>query len=185
MSVPRYVIDKSSSRFTVRAFAAGMLSAFGHNPTIAIRDFNGEVVFAPPTLDQGSLRLEIRADSLEVTGDISGKDRREMESTMKQEVLETSAYPKIVYESAGVSAAPVGEGWYRADIRGRLSLHGETQAQPVTAQVMLNGDTLRASGEFSLSQSSYGIKLVSVAGGTLKLKDELKFNFEIVAREQE
>jgi hypothetical protein len=44
---------------------------------------------------------------------------------------------------------------------------------------------LRASGEFLLSQSSYGIKPVSVAGGALKLKDELKFSFEIVARKQE
>jgi hypothetical protein len=44
---------------------------------------------------------------------------------------------------------------------------------------------LRASGEFALKQTDYGIKLVSVAGGALKLKDELKFSFEIVARRQE
>jgi hypothetical protein len=44
---------------------------------------------------------------------------------------------------------------------------------------------LRASGDFSLSQSDYAIKPVSVAGGALKVKDELKFDFEIVARRQE
>jgi hypothetical protein len=43
---------------------------------------------------------------------------------------------------------------------------------------------LRASGEFTLSQSVYNIKPVSVAGGALKIKDELKFSFEIVARKQ-
>ncbi len=47
------------------------------------------------------------------------------------------------------------------------------------------GDMLRASGEFSLLQSDYGIPLVSVAGGALKVKDELKFTFDIVARKQE
>ena len=36
------------------------------------------------------------------------------------------------------------------------------------------GNMLRASGEFSLNQTDFGIKLVSVAGGALKLKDELK-----------
>jgi hypothetical protein len=39
-----------------------------------------------------------------------------------------------------------------------------------------------AHGEFSLRQTAYAIKLVSVAGGTLKLKDELKCSFDIVAR---
>jgi hypothetical protein len=43
---------------------------------------------------------------------------------------------------------------------------------------------LRASGDFTLSQSAYSIKPVSVAGGALKIKDELKFSFEIVARKQ-
>ncbi len=43
---------------------------------------------------------------------------------------------------------------------------------------------LRANGEFSIRQTDYGIRLVSVAGGTLKLKDELKFTFDIVAQSQ-
>ena len=68
---------------------------------------------------------------------------------------------------------------------GTLTLRGQTQSQPVSAQVALQGDTLRANGEFALLQSKYGIKPISFAGGTLKLKDELKFSFDIVARKQE
>ena len=44
---------------------------------------------------------------------------------------------------------------------------------------------LRASGDFILKQSDYRIKPISVAGGALKLKDELKFAFDIIARRQE
>ncbi len=44
---------------------------------------------------------------------------------------------------------------------------------------------MRVAGEFPLRQSDYGIKPVSFAGGALRLKDELKFNFELVARQQE
>jgi hypothetical protein len=40
---------------------------------------------------------------------------------------------------------------------------------------------MRAKGAFTLKQSSFGIKPVSVAGGTIKVKDELKFTFDIVA----
>jgi hypothetical protein len=44
------------------------------------------------------------------------------------------------------------------------------------------GDMLRASGEFSIFQSEFGIPPVKVAGGALKLKDELKCAFDIVAQ---
>jgi hypothetical protein len=44
---------------------------------------------------------------------------------------------------------------------------------------------LKVSGTFSILQSDYEIKLVSVAGGALKVKDELKFSFQIVARKHE
>jgi hypothetical protein len=40
---------------------------------------------------------------------------------------------------------------------------------------------LRAKGAFTLKQTSFDIKPVSIAGGTIKVKDELKFTFEIVA----
>ena len=45
--VGQYVIDAHASRFTVRAFASGILAAMGHNPTFAVRDFSGEVNLDP------------------------------------------------------------------------------------------------------------------------------------------
>jgi polyisoprenoid-binding protein YceI len=99
MAVAHYLLDKNASRFTVRAFATGMLSALGHSPTIAIRDFTGDASFDPSAPSQATLRVRIRADSLEVTDEISSKDRREMEGAMNQKVLESSTYPEIVYES--------------------------------------------------------------------------------------
>ncbi len=181
----RYLIDKSTSRFTVRVFAGGMLSMMGHNPTIAIRDFSGEAAFDPGPPVQGSLRIEIRAGSLEVTDDIKSSDRREIESTMNQKVLEVSKFPEIVFEASLTSADQLGEGRYRVELRGELALRGQTRPLPVNAQVALMGSMLRSSGEFSILQSDFGIPPVNVAGGALKLKDELKFSFDIVARKQE
>jgi hypothetical protein len=48
--------------------------------------------------------------------------------------------------------------------------------------VRLKGDTLRAAGEFSIRQSDYEIRPASAAGGTVKLKDELKLSFDVAAR---
>jgi Ni,Fe-hydrogenase I small subunit len=61
---------------------------------------------------------------------------------------------------------------------------GDRQPHTFSAQVRLTSDMLRAYGEFSLLQSNFGIKPVSVAAGMLKLKDELKVSFDVVARKQ-
>ena len=39
----RYVISSNASKLTLRAFAAGMMAALGHNPAFAVRKFAGEV----------------------------------------------------------------------------------------------------------------------------------------------
>lgn len=184
-AVATYLLDKSSSRFTVRAFSGGLLSAMGHSPTFAIRDFSGEAEFDAAAPERAKLKMEIRANSLEVTDEMSGKDRREIEQGMNEKVLEVSKYETILFESTGVAAEQLGEGRFKVALNGNLTLHGITRPLPLTAQVMLSGDMLRASGEFSVLQTAYGITLVSVAAGVVKLKDELKLTFDIVARKQE
>jgi polyisoprenoid-binding protein YceI len=177
-----FVIDGRSSRFTVRAFATGLLSAMGHNPTISIRDFSGEIRFNPDKLEAGAFRLAVRAASLGIQDDISSNDRREMERVMNEEVLETAKFPEIVYEASRIAVTRLGDPLYAASLDGALSLHGVVHNEPITARVTCMGAMLRASGDLSLSQSAYNIKPVSVAGGALKVKDELKLSFEIVAR---
>ena len=180
----RYTVDRSSSKFTVQAFASGMLSALGHSPTFAVRDFSGEATVNPSAPAEASLNLKIRASSLQVMDDIKRSDRREMENAMNQTVLESETYPEIVFESTGVSANQVTEGRYQLNMNGNLSLHGVTRSIAVPLQLTFMGDMFRASGECPVSQSSFGIKPVSVAGGSLKLKDDLKLKFDIVARKQ-
>jgi polyisoprenoid-binding protein YceI len=179
-----YVIDPRSSRFTVQAFASGMLSAMGHNPTIGIRKFSGEVDFSPESAEGARFRLSIKADSLSVLDDVSDKDRREMEQMMNERILEPQKYPEILYEAPSVSVTRLQGNLYSATLNGKLSFHGVMQSQSVTARIADFGEILRTSGEFNLRQSDYGIKPISVAGGALKVKDDLKFSFEILARKQ-
>jgi polyisoprenoid-binding protein YceI len=183
--VNRYVIDSRASRFTVQASATGLLARMGHNPIIGIRDFSGEMQFDPDKLEAGGFRLVIKSASLGVQNDISDKDLREIERLMNQEVLETAKFPEIVYESTSISVTKMADMLCSATINGNLTLHGVTRNQTIVARVALLGSMLRASGDFALDQTDYNIKRVSVAGGALKLKDELKFSFEMVARSAE
>jgi polyisoprenoid-binding protein YceI len=181
----RYVIDAKGSTFTVRASSTGLLSAFGHDPKFAVRDFEGEVEFTPgaPDFADARVRLKVRADSLQVADDISNKDRQEIERRAHDEVLESDRFPEIVYEALRITGNGTGERYW-VTVNGELTLRGTTRKVPVSARVLLNGSSLRASGEFLLRQSEFDIPPVTAAGGTIRLKDELKCTFDITARKQ-
>jgi polyisoprenoid-binding protein YceI len=184
--IEQYVIDAKGSSFVVQAFSSGILGAFGHSPRIAIRDFGGEVQVTcdSATIVDARVRMSIRANSLEMIDKISEKDRNEMHRQMFNDVLETDRFPEIVYECSQASANGAGNRFW-VTLKGEVTLHGVTQPQPVTARVLMNDGSLRASGEFTVLQTDYDIRPVSAAGGTIKLKDELKCTFDIVARKQE
>jgi polyisoprenoid-binding protein YceI len=116
--------------------------------------------------------------------DISDKDRREIERVMNREVLEVDRYPEIRYDASAISVSTLDSDLYSADLNGDLSFHGVTRKQPVTVRIAMMGERLRASGDFTMRQSDYGIKPVSVAGGALKLKDELRFSFDVIANSE-
>jgi len=179
--VPSYVVDPARSRLLVKATASGMLSAFGHNPTVAVRSFTGEAWFRPQAPEQSSLRFEIDATSLAIAGDVRETDRQEMDHTMKQEVLEVDRYREIRFEGSGLEANKIADGMYRVTLAGKLTLHGVEKDVQFPCNVTVGEDSLRANGEFAIRQTDFRIKLVSVAGGALKLKDELKFTFDVVA----
>ena len=184
-ALAHYVVDTKASRFTAQAFVTGILSAVGHNPIIGIRNFSGDVHFSPEALQGSEFHLNIKAASLSVQDDIPDKDRREIERLMNEQVLETTKYPEIVYHAPAISITKLGDSLYSAALDGTLNFHGVTCRQPVTAHIAVFGAMVRASGGFTLKQIDYQIKPISVAGGALKLKDELKFSFEMVVREQE
>ncbi len=181
----RYVLDARKGSFTAQAFATGILSAFGHSPRIAIREFAGEARFsvADTTIEDAHLRATVQTRSLEVIDDMRENDRKEIHRQMYEEVLETDRFPEIQYECSRVSASGDGDSYWVA-LNGDLTLHGVTRPLPISARVRISGDTLRASGEFMVKQSDYEIAPVKVAGGALKLKDEVKVTFDIVARKE-
>jgi polyisoprenoid-binding protein YceI len=180
----RYAIDQQASKFTARAYAAGMLSAFAHSPEFAIRKFSGEADFDPS--GAGSLTLTIKADSLDLMDDVSKRDRWDINRIMNEELLETARYPEITYScpSEKVSAKSGDGSRFEVTLQGELTLHGVTRSQPVIAHVVVGDGSLRAYGDFIIKQLTYGLKPVTAAGSGIKVKEDVKIAFDIVARKQ-
>jgi polyisoprenoid-binding protein YceI len=60
--------------------------------------------------------------------DMKSGDRGEIESTMNEQVLESSKYPEIAFESTAVSVERPDCGRYRITVNGNRSLHGVTRS---------------------------------------------------------
>jgi polyisoprenoid-binding protein YceI len=180
----RYRLNPVRSRFTVQAFAAGMLSALAHSPTFSVRDFNGELQLDSDNPATATLHMDVKAKELELVDRVKPQDRAEIESRMREEVLNVAAHPEIRFTGAVTSAIKIADNWYRLEIKGDLSVRGAKGTQRIDAQLRIFDGEVHLSGEFSIHQSAYGIKRVSAVGGTIYLKDDLKCSFDIIGRQE-
>lgn len=183
MELDHYAIDAAFSTVTLRAFASATF-ALENSPTLRIREFTGWARFAPHSYDGACVRVQANAASVTVAETISEQERNAILEILTREVFEIEKYPEIVLCSSRISVSKAGENQFWINLVGDLSLHGVTGTLPLAAQIGLAGDTLRAYGEFTFLHSSYKMKLVSLPGGMLKLKDEVKCSFDILARKQ-
>jgi polyisoprenoid-binding protein YceI len=177
----RYRLDPGHSRFTVRAFATGLLSLFAHSPTFAVRDFTGDLTFDGDAVAGMRLELSIRADSLALVDNVKPADRAEIEGRMRNEVLATAAFTEIKFEAAVVAHERVSPGRYRIRLAGPLALHGVTRTQQADAELLIFDDGMRLRGATALRLSDFGIRPVTALGGAIRLKDELKVSFDLAA----
>src|SRR6266404_5634030 len=179
----RYELDAGKSQFSVMAYSTGLLKTFGHDHVIAIRDFTGETHLAPDSDLPVSVTIVIRAGSLTVTDkNVSESDRRKIEGDMHGKVLETNLYPQIVFRSTRIMGQKTTKGAAHLQITGDLTLHGVTRPIHFEAEAERHGNQVRTSGAFSIRQTDHKIKTISVAGGSVRVKDELSCHFEVLAR---
>jgi polyisoprenoid-binding protein YceI len=178
----RYMIDTKASQFTVQAFASGLISSVAHSPKIAIQDWAGTVEFTPGSLHDAKVTVNLKSNSFSALDELKEQDRRELHRVMNQEVLESVRFPDISFSSTSIGITKQGEGLFRANLEGDLTLHGVTRGLSFSAQLASTPDTLRAYGEFIVLQPDFNIRIASIAYGTLKLREEVKLSFYVIAR---
>jgi polyisoprenoid-binding protein YceI len=178
--VATYNAAPDQSRFSVQAFAGGLLSSFAHNPTFSVRKFSAMLVFDPDSPLGGSIELTAEAESLWLTDNVKASDRDEIDRLMRVQVLETAKYPQIAFRSTQIAADKVTEGWFRLKIKGELALHGVAKGHEMESQVRINENPLRFSGDTAIRLSDFRIKKASALASTITLKEDVKLSFDFV-----
>ncbi len=165
-----------SSRLVVKTGKSGLFGFAGHTHVIRARAVSGELVYHPgkPT---SYLRIKVPTDSLEVLTPPDTAEIRKVTEAMRTKVLHVDKYPEMTFAADSLSANSG-----KMEMQLALTMEGATRKVPVTADVTISSDSIRATGTFSVKQTDFGIKPYSGGpAGTVKVADRVTFCFDLVA----
>lgn len=168
-SAEERLIDTKRSTVTVRVSASGPSGAFARDHVIRAPLLEGSVDAAIP-----HMQLAIDARRLRVVDPgLSPHDRQSVTTRMLgADVLDVNQFPFISFHSVTIERLETS----RWRIHAELGVHGRIHEKIVdvsSANDYYNGST-------TVRLSDVGIAPVSIMGGTVTVKDEVRIDFEIV-----
>lgn len=161
-------IDIGHSIITVRVFKSGLFSAFADNHEIRAPISSG-------LLDETGHRIELVIDARKLVvldpGLAPQKRQQVQQRMLGPEVLDSDHFPDIRFEGNNIRQTAQNQFL----VSGTLSLHGRTQ--------LISVPVIRSKGRYHgsavLKQRDFGITPVKIAGGTVKVKNEVRIEFDI------
>jgi hypothetical protein len=185
-----YTIDPAASDVYWLVYKAGTLARLGHNHVISVAELAGRVTVADGDLGRSRFELSFPVASLIVddpelrarlgedfasvpTADDKAGTRDNM---LTDKVLDGGQFTTISVKGSGPSGPPSAE-----TLKITVELLGRAVELTVPTQVVVDGDTLTASGEFELTHEALGMKPFSVMLGALQVAENMKFAYRISA----
>lgn len=160
------------SLISVHVHKSGLFSAFAHDHVITAPIASGAIDAKAMTV-----RITVMTKLMKVVDPgISEKERAEIQETMLgPKVLDVEKYPEIRFTSSRVESL----GAQRYRVTGKLELHGSSRE----LNFEVTGGPEQYQGKTRLKQTEFGIEPVAVAGGTVKVKNELEIEFNVFGPE--
>ena len=185
----RFRVNAEESDLRVIVYRGGPLAQFGHNHVLRAGDLRGDVYLAPE-FSRSAFSLEFSPAAFIVDPQDARVDegpdfatqpsQQAIEGTranlLGPKVLNAARFPAITLRSvafAGSAEHPV--------VTARVGLHGVERDLGFPVSIEPDTDRLVANGTLLLSTPDYGIPSFTVMGGGLKVMEEVKIKFRIVA----
>jgi polyisoprenoid-binding protein YceI len=177
-----YAVDGARSTVRIHVGKSGAFSFAGHRHQVEA-PVAGTIRADPAALEASAVELRFASAGLRVRpeGEPAGDAPRVQEVMQGPKVLEVARFPEIRFVSKAVRGRAAGGSAYDLTLVGDLTLRDVTRELTVPVRVALEGDALSATGRAVLRHDQFGLKPVSAAGGTVKVANELRVEFTIVA----
>lgn len=183
LAAQRYTLDAAQSKFIAHALRGGLFWFKGHDHAVAVREFTGEAQLSPDAITASSLQITAKTESMVETSSVfTDQQKQIINKELREIVLLPAQYPEIVFRSTNVSGKQNGS-QYDLKIVGDLTLHGVTRQITIPTKVTVTGNDLRAQGEFSISRDDFKVKATSAFHGLVRVRNKLKFTFDIVGHQ--
>ena len=178
---PVYRVDPESSLLVIEVHRGGSLARLGHDHVIASHDLHGliapqagrgDLYFAIDRLviDEPELRAEAKLEGSPSEEDIAGTRRNMLNGVQAEQ-----------YPYALVSVNSLGRNGSDTRLSVAITLHGITRTQEVAVVVEIGAEAVAVRGSFSLDQTEFGLKPLSILGGAITVEDRFDLRFRIRA----
>jgi polyisoprenoid-binding protein YceI len=185
-----YPVDAQTTDLRIYVYRAGRLARLGHNHVISSEDVQGTVTLGRG-LKETTVRLEIPVATLVVDDpglrEAAGPDFRSEPSEsdiagtrrnmLSERVLDAGPYPSIRVQ-AEVAGGALPDLQMDADI----TIRDVTRRVRVPVRLETSENSVTASGELEIRQTDFGMTPFSELGGALRVRDEVRIQYRIVAR---
>ena len=186
-----FTLDAAASTVRVLVYRGGKAARAGHNHVLGVTRFEGYVLLDAVSPAESRFDLHVPVDALvvddpawrEAIGGTFGSVRSEsdIEGTRRNllgpKVLDAVQFPVVALRSQAVAGD-----WPLLVADVVITIKGVTRVQPVLLHLRREGPLLRASGEFVLRQSDFGMTPFSVLGGLMAVQDMVGITFDLVGR---
>jgi polyisoprenoid-binding protein YceI len=178
-----YTMDPASSQIMVQLTQEGFLAKLRPRNEVIVKDFNGKIQVLQSDQSDIAVVLESEVNSMtNVDKDMTEFERKEFHNILHNVVLESEKFPTIKFASISVTDVQGSNEGRTFTLNGDLTIREVTRRVAVPVSVTIRDQELRATGEGSIKQSEFGIKPYAGGFGAIKIADEVKINFVIVAK---
>ena len=178
------------SLLTVLVFRGGALAKAGHNHVIASHSLTG-AAWVPADAQRASFEVHVPVNDFtidepklralegaEFSAAVPDSAREGTKKNMLSEpMLDGARFPEVVLRSKRLESGSEG---MLASVS--VEIRGQTREVTVPVRYEIQGNEVRAQGEFALKQTDLGLTPFSLLGGALRVEDEMRVKFLVVAR---
>ena len=189
--IDHYRVDDQASQVLILVYRDGRMARLGHNHVLRVRQLSGEVV-VPKEVANTTFTLEfpVAAMSIDETALRAGQgedfkatvDPASIDGTrghmLGEKLLDAAHFPVIRLQSGPLSTD--GDRW-TASLSITVRDHVSTVLVPIS--LIIDPESLTASGEFDLTHTQLGLTPYSVGLGAIRVAETMHVRFRVLARQ--
>lgn len=176
-----YSFSATQSQLTLTLIQEGVLRKLHPTHHVGVKSFTGRIQL-PADESKAFAELDAEAKSFaNIDKSMSDFERSGFHKVLHEEVLASKQHPTIKFRSTSITNVQKSGDNRSFTLHGDLTLRGVTRRVAFPVKVTINGHQLRATGEENIKQTDFGITPYSGGLGTIKIGDQLKVSFVVVA----